>query len=76
MDSYQTGYIAGVEATFAEIYATIDDDDHPKVCGGDCRPCGVIRTSLEDGMRRIGARLTPDEFTALAGMLARVNREG
>ena len=72
MSEYQKGY----EAAYLEIYATIDSDEHPKICGGECRPCGVIRTALEDGMRRIGARLTPDEFNCLAGMLARINREG
>ena len=51
MDAYQQGY----NAAYAELYATIDDDDHPKICAGECRPCGLIRTALEDGMRRIGA---------------------
>ena len=42
MDAYQQGY----DAAYIEIYATIDDDDHPAECGGECRPCGVIKTSL------------------------------
>ena len=68
---YQSGY----NATYAEIYAAIDSEAHPASCGGECLPCGLIRTALEDSMARIGARLTPTEFDALAAMLVRLNQE-
>ena len=76
MDAYHRGYSDGVEATYSGIYATLDDDSHPADCGGHCRPCGLIRSALEDGMRRLAERLTEGEKIALARMLARVNKQG
>ncbi len=67
-----TDYQRGYEAAYAEIYAAIDSDDHPANCG-DCRACGVMRTVLEDSMRRLGGKMTPEEFDAQAGILKAVN---
>ena len=65
---YQDGY----EAAYAEIYAAIDSDDHPKNCG-TCRACGVMRTVLEDAMTTLGRKLSQDDFWALATILQRTN---
>ena len=65
---FQRGY----ETAYAEIYAAVDSDDHPANCWG-CRACGVMRTVLEDSMRRLGGKMTPEEFDTLAGILRAVN---
>ena len=74
MDSYQQGYLAGVEGAYTDIYKTMDDDSHPKTCGGNCRPCGVIRTALETGMGRLAQKMTDSEKVALGRTLRRINR--
>ena len=74
INRYTDGYQAGYEAAYTELYRTLDDDSHPASCGGHCRPCGLIKSALEDGMRRLAQRLTEGEKISLARMLARVNR--
>ena len=64
--TYEDGY----NAAYAEIYATLDDLDHPHHCGG-CRPCGVMRATLEWAMQSLSRKLTQDEFHSLAGLLAK-----
>lgn len=76
MSEYAKGYANGFQAAYSEIYSTIDNDSHPAICGGHCRPCGLIRTALEDGLWRLAAQLTEGEKIALARMLKRVNQEG
>ena len=66
--SYQQGY----DAAYAEIYAAVDSEDRPANCG-ECRACGVMRTVLEDSMRRLGGKMTLEEFNTLAGILKAVN---
>lgn len=63
-------YEAGYNAAHAEIYAALDDLDHPRRCDG-CRPCGVMKTSIEWAMRNLSRRLSQDEFYALARILAK-----
>ena len=65
---YQRGY----EAAYAEIYAAIDSEDHPKNCG-TCRACGVMRTVLEDAMTTLGRKLSQEDFWALAAILKRAD---
>ena len=65
-DSYQDGY----NAAYAEIYATLDDLDHPQGCKG-CRPCEVMKATMEWAMRSLSRRLDTEEFFALAGLLAK-----
>lgn len=67
---YQNGY----EAAYAEIYAAINSEDHPRSCGR-CRACGVIRTVLEDTLMQLGRLLTEDEFDTLSAMLMRISRD-
>ena len=69
--SWEAAHAAGREAAYAEIYATLDDLDHPRHCDG-CRPCGVMKASLEWAMRSLSSNLGQDDFYALAGILARV----
>ena len=76
MDAYHAGYTDGYQAAYSELYRTLDSDDHPASCGGHCRPCGVIKTSLETGMQRLAGMLTEGERISLARMLKRVNRQG
>ena len=68
-------YQAGYEAAYAEIYAAVESESHPRECG-DCRACGVMRTVIEDMMSTLSRKLTEDEFRTLAGILARVNTRG
>ena len=65
-------YQAGYEAAYAEVYAAIQSDKHPRECG-HCRACGLMRAVIEDAMFTLGLKLTEEEFSTLAGILARVN---
>ena len=67
-------YLKGYEEAYREIYATIESEDHPRICGGACRPCGVVRTALETSLMEIGLSMTPDEFEVFTGIIAQVNR--
>lgn len=67
--SYQQGY----EDAYAEIYRNIDDDDHPRICGGACRPCGVVRTALENSLLRLGLMMEPEDYQTFTEIIARVN---
>ena len=67
-----TDYRRGYETAYAEIYAAVDSEDHPANCG-ECRACGVMRTVLEDAFAHLGRKLTPEEFSVLAGIVAVVN---
>ena len=67
-----TDYHRGYEAAYTEIYAAIDSEHHPVNCG-NCRACGVMRAVLEDAFARLGEKMTPEEFDALAGIIAVVN---
>ena len=70
-----TDYQRGYEAAYAERYAAVDSEDHPANCG-ECRACGVMRTVLEDSMRRLGGKMTPEEFDAPAGQPNRLVEAG
>ena len=74
MEQPSAEYLRGYEEAYREIYATIESEDHPQVCGGACRPCGVIRTALETSLMEIGLSMTPEEFETFTGIIAQVNR--
>ncbi|MYC38087.1 MAG: hypothetical protein F4X66_14405 [Chloroflexi bacterium] len=61
-------YEAGYNAAYAEIYAALDDLDHPRRCDG-CRPCEVMKATLEWMMQGLSRRLTQEEFYSLARVL-------
>ena len=69
--NYQDGY----NAAYAEIYAAIESEDHPRQCGS-CRACGVMKSVIEEMMLTLSRKLTGEEFSALADILARVNARG
>ena len=66
--SENVGFAAGRDAAYVEIYAALDDLDHPRRCDG-CRPCEVMKATLEWMMRSLSRRLTQDEFYTLARVL-------
>ena len=66
-------YLRGYEAAYAEIYAAIDSGDHPGICGGECRACGVMRSVIEDTLLNLGRILTEDEFATMANIMARAS---
>ena len=70
MEDGNVNYEAGYNAAYAEIYATLDDEDHPRKCTG-CRPCEVMKATIEWTMRSLSRRLSQDEFYALARILAK-----
>ena len=74
MGQPSTEYLRGYEEAYREIYATIESEDHPRVCSGACRPCGIIRTALETSLMEIGLSMTPEEFETFTGIIAQVNR--
>ena len=74
MEQHSAEYFRGYEEAYREIYATIESDDHPRICGGACRPCGVVRTALETSLMEIGLMMTPEEFATFTGIIAQVNR--
>ena len=49
MEQPSVEYLRGYEKAYREIYATIESEDHPRICGGACRPCGVVRTVGRQG---------------------------
>ena len=61
-------YEAGYNAAYAEIYAALDDLDHPRRCDG-CRPCEVMKSVLEWMMQGLSRRLSQEEFYTLARVL-------
>ena len=62
----------GVESAYAEIYAAIDSDDHPRICGGNCRPCWVMRATLEEFLLQLGQMMNPDDFQTFVGIIAKL----
>ena len=64
------GYEDGYNAAYAEIYAALDDLDHARKCDG-CRPCEVMKATLEWMMQGLSRRLSQDEFYTLARILAK-----
>ena len=74
MNSQSRSYEDGYNTAYAEIYATLDDLDHPRQCDG-CRPCEVMKATMEWAMRSLSRRLTDDEFYALARLLAKAEAE-
>ena len=66
---YQRGY----DAALADIYAALESDDHPRNCG-TCRPCGVIRSMIENIFMELGQRLPPEDFEAMSKMIQRLNQ--
>ena len=74
MEQHSAEYLRGYEEAYREIYAAIESDDHPRICGGACRPCGVVRTALETSLMEIGRMMTQEEFWAFTGIIAQVNR--
>ena len=73
MNSQHRSYEDGYNAAYAEIYATLDDL-HPRQCDG-CRPCEVMKATMEWAMRSLSRKLTHDEFYALAMLLAKAEAE-
>ena len=67
--SYEAGHAAGRYAAYAEIYAALDDLDHARHCEG-CRPCEVMKATLEWAMRSLSRDLDQDDFYTLARILA------
>ena len=61
-------YEAGYNAAYAEIYAALDDLDHPRRCDG-CRPCEAMKATLEWMMQGLSRRLSQEEFYTLAKVL-------
>ena len=74
MNSRSTSYQDGYNAAYGEIYGALDDLDHPRKCDG-CRPCGVMKATMEWAMRSLSRKLTQDEFYALARLLAKAEAE-
>ena len=68
--SENAGYAASRDAAYVEIYTALDDLDHARRCDG-CRPCEVIKATLEWAMRSLSRNLSQDEFNALAKILAK-----
>ena len=66
--SYEAGYAAGRDTAYSEIYAALDDLDHARKCDG-CRPCEVMKATLEWMMQGLIRRLSQDEFYTLARVL-------
>ena len=62
-------YEAGYGAAYAEIYAALDDPDHPRHCDG-CRPCEVMKATIHWTMQNLSRRLSSEEFFTLAKILA------
>ena len=56
---------AGREAAYQEIYKVLADPGHVKLCGW-CRPCGVIKQTVEVLMDSLADKLTVDELYGLA----------
>ena len=65
---YPTGHATGYNAAYAEIYAALDDLDHPRRCDS-CRPCEVMKATLECMMQGLSRRLSQEEFYTLARVL-------
>ena len=63
-------YTNGYEAAYQEIYRVLNDQDHQAECG-TCRPCGLIKQMVEVLMETLAAKMTQEEFFALAIILAR-----
>ena len=63
-ESYQKGY----EGAFAEMYSVSGNPDHSVACG-DCRPCGVVQTVIEDVVQQLAAWMTEEEFLAFSGIV-------
>ena len=72
--SWKAGRTAGYNAAYAEIYAALDDLDHPRHCDG-CRPCEVMKETLSWTMRSLSRHLSQDEFYTLASILAKAEGE-
>ena len=65
-------YTAGYEAAYREIYEILNDVGHHGTCG-QCRPCGVIRETVEILMETLASKCTQEEFFSLAMILNRTN---
>ena len=65
--SFQKGY----DEAFAEIYRTAGSPDHAARCG-ECRPCGVVRTVIEDAVHQLAAFMTEEEFWLFSGVVEKV----
>ena len=61
-------YTAGRDSAYAEIYAALDDLDHARKCDA-CRPCEVMKATLEWMMQGLSRRLSQEEFYTLARVL-------
>lgn len=61
----------GREDAYAGIYAVIESDGHPRICGGNCRPCGIVRTVLENFPLQFGLMMEPEDFHAFTGIVAK-----
>ena len=62
----------GKEAAYAEMYAAIDSDDHPRICGGTCRPCGVMRATLEKFLLQLGRIMDPGDYQTFVGIISKL----
>ena len=68
--SWKAGRTVGYNADYAEIYAALDDLHHPRHCDG-CRPCEVMKATLEWMVQGLSRRLSQEEFYTLASILAK-----
>ena len=65
-------YSEGIEAAYKEIYYAIESDDHPRNCG-PCRACWLIRSVIEDTFLSVGSMLSPEDFTTMRNLMAKLN---
>ena len=68
--SWKAGRTVGYNQAYAEVYAALDDLDHPRHCDG-CRACEVMQATLVWSMRSLSRHLSQDEFYTLARILAK-----
>lgn len=64
----------GVESAYTEVHAAIESDDHPRICGGNCRPCNVMRATLEKFLLQLGKMMDPDDFQTFVGIIAKLTQ--
>ena len=63
----------GYEAAYMEIYQAVRSKEHPEVCGGLCRPCGVRRAVIEDTLLALGRLMSEEEFETMVNIIGRIN---
>lgn len=69
----ESDYRQGYEAAYAEIHGAIVSQEHPRICGGSCRACGVMRAQIESLLHDLAGMMTEEEFATLTSIIANVN---